>query len=91
MTERLFWLSFCDPSRPAGRKFLGCAIVGGAENGDAVRRAWDLGCNPGGEVVSAEIAPEIAPMVGDDWRNRLLTRAEVDLFSSQMDAIARYL
>jgi len=75
---RTFWLSFCDPDRPAGEQFLGVCIVQvtdadrivahelvaarfphAAADADwiaaAARKAWALGCNPGGEMLSADI------------------------------------
>lgn len=38
-----------------------------------MREAWRLGCNPGGEVLSAPLT-ELVPK--EAWRNRLLSREE---------------
>lgn len=46
----LWWLSFADAERPAGEQLLGVAIVEGADMATAIKAAWALGCNPGGEV-----------------------------------------
>jgi hypothetical protein len=57
----LWWLSFINPERPVGDKFLGVSIVEcdlrktELETVKAViRKAWAEGCNPGGE---AKIVP----------------------------------
>ena len=53
----LWWLSFTDPQRPKGERFLGVALVETEEIADlreatkaAIQKAWATGCNPGGEV-----------------------------------------
>jgi hypothetical protein len=68
----LFWLSFCDPDKPSGQRFLGVAIVEGDDLRDAVQNAWELKINPGGEVMSAEVTEEYY----GQFRNRLLTKEE---------------
>lgn len=58
----LWWLSFVDPKRPQGQRFLGCALVETETDpddpkvamSDAIRRAWRTGCNPGGEVQASQ-------------------------------------
>jgi hypothetical protein len=79
----LFWLSFCDPRKPPGEQFLGACVVDGGDSVDdgenfkvAVQRAWRFKCNPGGEIQSFRILPEMEVHVGSQWRYRLLTRAE---------------
>lgn len=80
-TSKVFWLSFCDGSRPTGQQFLGACLVSvtaedaglsavdvalsfpfaqpGAEwLAAAIRKAHELGCNPGGEVASAEVSAD---------------------------------
>jgi len=95
---KTFWLSFSDPDRPAGQRFLGVCIVDvtvemaaeafaqvtrrwphrqadGAEwLAAAIRQAHQLGCNPGGDVASWEVPPDIAARCP---RNRLLLRPEL--------------
>jgi hypothetical protein len=68
-----WWLSFVDPDRPEGDRFLGVVIVEARGPTTATQRAHDLGINPGGEVA---IVPLPGPPRPED-RERLLTRAEV--------------
>lgn len=69
-----FWLSFCDPARPAGEQFLGVAIIAAEDFENAVMRAHELGINPGGEVrglpVPADSVERVFP-----HSERLLSRA----------------
>lgn len=84
MTGDLWWLSFVDPARsapleeqvPGGGGFLGVAVVEAPTFIDAVDKAHRLGINPGGEVKG--VGPYQSWEIGPDWRNRLLTSAEVD-------------
>ena len=49
-----FWLTFSDPEATGDKRFLGVAIFdmdesdGEASTAEIVRRAWQLGINPGG-------------------------------------------
>ena len=61
-----WWLSFADASRPKGQTNLGVAIVRGRDLGDALARAWELGCNPGGEVAGMEVPLEALGLTEDD-------------------------
>jgi hypothetical protein len=69
-----FWLSFSDPDAPSDKRFLGVAIFDMDESGgelsvpEIVRRAHDLGINPGGQVLVQEV--EAIP---DEYKNRLIT------------------
>jgi hypothetical protein len=67
-----WWLSFCDTSKPADG-FAGACSVEGSTLDDAVRRATDLGINPGGEVLGLPIHPSSIAMTPASWRRRLLT------------------
>lgn len=69
----LFWLSFADDDG-----LLGVALVEGTSELEAVRAAHTRGCNPGGEVMMVEFPVELATRVPDDWRDRLLSKADVD-------------
>jgi hypothetical protein len=64
-----WWLSFAgeDGSR-------GVAVVQGRDMATATQAAWDLGCNPGGEVLGLELSDDLFPT--EDNRNRLLPPAE---------------
>lgn len=81
----LFWLSFCDPERPEGTQFLGVAIVDGTELLSATSRAYALGCNPGGEIMSLQVAPNLVGLIDERWRDRLLTRAEAEELDGEIE------
>jgi hypothetical protein len=90
---KLIWMSFCDGTRPKGEHFLGACIVEIAETGDprtdsraAITRAWEMGCNPGGEVMPATLTEAVSLRVGPKWKNRLLTRTECEEFDREMSA-----
>jgi len=56
------WLIATHPNHQPGAEVIKAAIT----------KAWDTGCNPGGEVASSEISPDVeAP------RNRLMQRDEL--------------
>lgn len=75
MEEDWFYLSFVDPSRPKGDKFIGGCYVQAVGEIFAVSEAWRLGINPGGEVGILLVPPEHVPP--PEFRERLLTREEV--------------
>jgi hypothetical protein len=79
----LFWLSFVDPARPEGRRFVGACLVEARDFLEAGRIAHAAGCNPGGEMKGHSIRKEIAARVGAAWKNRLLTREECDRFRAK--------
>lgn len=56
---------------------MGASIVEAETTESAIRQAWLLGCNPGGEVLSHE-AERIPP---EKYMNRLLGRKDLE----QMD------
>jgi hypothetical protein len=74
-----FWLSFCDTAKPAGQQFLGGCYVPGNDMIEAVKNAWDLGCNPGGQVAALGPFPEshLREHVPEENWSRLLSRAEI--------------
>ena len=69
-----FWLAFSDPDAPSDRRFLGVAIFDMDESGgeasvvEIVRKAHELGINPGGEVSVQEVAG-----IPDEHKNKLIT------------------
>lgn len=77
-----FWLSFADPNLPKGTQFLGGCIVQAGSFLGAVSAANQLGINPGGEVQGVEI-PKGAGLP-EAFRNRLLTRDEIDAMDEIM-------
>jgi hypothetical protein len=89
----LVWLSFCDPDRPAGAQFLGACIVDVSSAEDpraaaceATTRAWELECNPGGQVEASPVPEDLAPRIDKKWIGRLLSRAQVDAFDAEIMA-----
>lgn len=70
-----WWLSFVDPEKPYGQRFLGVAIVQGYGVASAANRAHELGVNPGGEVKAVELTGDDIP--AREFRNRLLDIDEV--------------
>jgi hypothetical protein len=74
----LWWLSFCDPDRPEGQRFLGVSIVPGFDIVTAASAARVLGCNPGGEVAGIEIPAENSVRIPGRYVGRLMSRAECD-------------
>ena len=55
----LFWLSFCDATRPQGQQFLGVIITRAADHLSAIQKTHKLGINPGGEVrFCGEVCPD---------------------------------
>jgi len=77
----LFWLSFVNPNKPVGEKFEGVVILEAEDGLAAVRRAWAMGLNPGGEALIAEL---MAPYPDTKYRNRLLTREEAEACNREM-------
>lgn len=84
---KLYFLSFCDPAKPKGSQFLGACLVEGIgaederdDKAGAVRNAWRLKCNPGGEVACQEVPESMTKHVDASWRHRLLSREECAAF-----------
>ncbi len=75
----LWWLSFCDASKPAGSQFLGLVLVRGVDMVQAVKVAHVLGINPGGQVKGIECDPQVMARLSfslEDFANRILDRRE---------------
>lgn len=72
----LWWLSFIDPTRPQGERLLGVVVVHDIGPMLAVNKAYDLGVNPGGEVVIMPLPPEFD--VPPEYRHRLLDRTAAE-------------
>lgn len=78
-TDPWWWLSFVQPDpRHFQEHFLGVAIVQAATIYGAVPEAHTRGCNPGGEVQIRELPPSVIEKVPDSFRNRLLSREDLD-------------
>jgi hypothetical protein len=78
-----WWLSFCEPTRPRGRKFLGGCIVEAEDMAEAIAEAWRHGCNPGGEVMGHEIPAEYKHNVQRFGINILLSEQQCRLLDTQ--------
>lgn len=76
-----YWLSFIDPTREIGKRFLGVAVVQthGRNHKEAlqnaIQEAWKLKINPGGQVKGMPVPIENIP---EDCRNRLLDAEEIE-------------
>lgn len=77
-----FWLSFVDPGKVPGTAFLGVSIVEteSADIKEAIGVAWDLECNPGGEVLGGPI--NYTPP--KEFVNRLLQKDDLDKLSETL-------
>lgn len=80
-----WWLSFCDPERPAGTQFLGACLVRARGFFSATHIARDRGCNPGGECQGLGPIPDDKP-IAPRWTYRLLTKAECEEMDREMGA-----
>lgn len=81
---QLWWLSFCDPDKPKGTKFLGGIIAPGNEFVDA--HLWTVfnHINPGGECAGHKIPCRLR--VGRKMIGRLLSKQESQTFCDWVDA-----
>lgn len=73
-----YWLSYCDPSKPRGKQFLGVAVVRAHGVVTAAQRAWKLKINPGGEMVCYDLPDGMIETIPENLRERLLTKAEAE-------------
>lgn len=80
MGKKTIYMSFCDAKKPEGSQFLGACLVYANDLREAIEEAWRLGCNPGGEIMSAE--PDFLP--DEKWYNRLLSEKEIDQMSDEV-------
>lgn len=71
----LWWLSFADPTLPAGTQFLGACLVEANSLVDAISVSHLRGINPGGEVATwGPFPPDKAPHYP---RHELLSRERI--------------
>jgi hypothetical protein len=73
----LWWLSFLDDTRPPGHRYLGACIVEASSFPMALTESHLRRCNPGGEVKGVEMNDAVAPLIGEHWKNRHLTKEQV--------------
>ncbi len=72
-----FWHSFADD------KFLGVIVMRSRTPLDGIQRAHALGINPGGQVLSCQMADAFDPP--EEATNRCLTREEVRKYFSSLE------
>lgn len=77
-----WWMSFKDPGRPRGQRFLGVCVVRAEDLPGALRTSWLMKCNPGGEVATWVIPVDRLPpdqkLVFEEMpKFRLLSLAEL--------------
>jgi hypothetical protein len=72
-----FYLSFVDPDLPEGRRFMGACVVDVPKVDDqrlqtalAIKQAWRLNINPGGDVLMLDATEVPDDRVGKLWRTR---------------------
>jgi hypothetical protein len=75
-----YWLSFVDPERPKGDKFVGALLIESNTFAAAIATSWLLKLNPGGEVqgfaVPAEFEERVEILRNEGMTYRLLSKAE---------------
>ena len=77
-----WWLSFV--GKDDG--FRGAVIVQAEDFTTALMECNLRGINPHGEVQGAKIPAEIAALIPDHWKNRILSREECAQFDAEMGA-----
>ena len=83
----LWWISFVDPVKPTGDRFLGVSIIDGTRFTDLDQKsefeavmdeAWRLKANPGGVVQAGRLPENSVRIVPESFIGRLLNKVEVD-------------
>lgn len=82
---RLWWLSFVDPKRAEGSKFLGACQVWADCYINAVEGAHVLGCNPGGEVKGMDVDPRLSGLVPAEYVGVLMDRHTCEILEALME------
>jgi len=80
---RWFYLSFADDERGG---FLGGIYIEANGPLTASRRAHMLSINPGGQVLTVEM-PSGYPLPPPEYRERLLTKAEIQALDDAVSAL----
>lgn len=82
-----YWcLSFADPERPRGNRFLGCVVVAAGSLRDAIETAWRKRINPGGEAIGFQVPAQYEHVIAErNWADRLLSKAELNAFGEFSD------
>ncbi len=78
----LWYLSFVKDG-----KFAGGVIVEAADFPGAIQETWRQKCNPGGEIKGAAFPDDVAMLTGQKWKNRLLSKEDVDSFDKEIGTL----
>jgi len=70
----MYWLSFVDPDRPKGSKFLGAVIAPFDDFAEALAWTRMNHINPGGECKGIQFERSQLPNMTDDMIGRLLSK-----------------
>jgi hypothetical protein len=73
-----WWMSFCDPNLPKGKKFLGALLIEATDEYDLIFRSHLFGLNPGGEIQFFKVPKMFEERIEPSMTYRLLTRAECE-------------
>lgn len=83
----LWWISFVDPDKPTGDRFLGVSIIDGTKVADldeanefdsVMDESWRVKANPGGAVQAGRLPENSVRIVPESFIGRLLNKVEVD-------------
>lgn len=80
--KQWWWLSF---SQDSGWK--GGAVVEAESFSDAIKRAWECGANPGGEVAAIELGPGTAEKLLPVKPDRLYSREQLAEIGVEVEKI----
>ena len=75
MSEQWYWLSYCDPAKPAGEQFLGVCVVKARGPLTAVLECNRLKINPKGDVQATPVGQHDP----GGFANKLLNKKGVEL------------
>lgn len=84
----MLWLSFCDSSRPKGTRFRGVVIIQADNVIEGAHVCWELGVNPGGEIVCVPIPANMESFLvacGQQYLNRLLSRKDINQLENAVE------
>jgi len=85
-----WWLSFMDPKKPAGSRFLGVIVIEAASFDMAIRTTHAMWINPGGEVRSHYLG-SIKPTWPEEAFSRLLSADKLEeLGIGERDPMVRW-
>jgi hypothetical protein len=79
--QTTFWITFKDPDKPRSQQFLGVAIIDVKTFSKkrawktVLRKAWNLGINPGGECMIQMLGPENT--IPAEHKHKLITDEEL--------------